>query len=161
MEFSSDAAQSRRAVDARSFRFARACASLLFMLLAMAWSGLAQAQSCDFVAIGATSQLGPAGSTARGVSAETVLAVVEAQLAAALLRQRRDVEQDPATWRSLVRTGAEVRREQARLAAVSDRSSDVLQQARRKLDAIDRAVAHLVEEGLAPGPVTAWRGPPD
>lgn len=101
----------------------------------------------------------PEGLARARTSAETVLAVVETQLAAALLRQRRGLEQDSTTWRSLVLTGAEVRREQARLASVCDRSSDVLTQARRKLDAVDRAVRHLADEGLVPGPVTGWRGP--
>ena len=41
----------------------RSFAWLALAVLAMAWSHLAQAQSCDFVAVGSTSQISPAGTS--------------------------------------------------------------------------------------------------
>lgn len=100
------------------------------------------------------------GLAGAGIPAEAVEVVVEAQLAAALLRQMHDLDQDPATWHALVRTGAELRRELARLTPVSDRGSTVLEQAERKLLAIDRALDHLEQRGLEPSSVRDFRGQP-
>lgn len=96
------------------------------------------------------------GLAGAGVPAEAVEAVVEAQLAAALLRELHDLDQDPATWHGLVLTGSELRRELARLTPVSDRGSAVVEQAARKLRAVNRALDHLQARGLEP---TSVRGP--
>lgn len=101
------------------------------------------------------------GLAGAGIPAEAVESVVEAQLAAALLREMHDLDQDPATWHALVRTGAELRRELARLTPVSDRGSAVVEQAERKLGAIDRALDHLERRGLEPPSVRGSRGPRD
>ena len=63
MYSTSNVATGRRAVPALVRRAWNWGSALLLVALAMAWSSAAQAQSCDFVAIGPTSQLAPAGST--------------------------------------------------------------------------------------------------
>ena len=83
-------------------------------------------------------------------SAETVEVFVFTQLSAAILRKRQGIDQDPATWLSLVETGIELRRERARLEVISDESAPTLRELRRKLDAIDRALTYLVDAGLDP-----------
>lgn len=111
-------------------------------------------------AVAATAGGGVAqGLAGAGVPAEAVEAVVATQLAAALVRERHDVDQDPATWHGLVQTGNELRRELARLAPVSDRGSEVVQQATRKLAAVDRALDHLETCGLDPASVRGTRDP--
>lgn len=111
-------------------------------------------------AVAATAGGGVAhGLTGAGVPAEAVEAVVEGQLAAALLRERHDLDQDPATWHGLVRTGSELRRELARLTPVSDRGSPLVEQAARKLRAVDRALDHLQQCGLDPATVRDAPGP--
>lgn len=99
------------------------------------------------------------GLAGAGVPVEAVEAVVEAQLAAALVRELHGLDHDPATWLGLVHTGSELRRELARLTPVSDRGSAVVEQAVRKLRAVDRALAHLEERGLGPVAVTDAPGP--
>ncbi|MCA0306794.1 MAG: hypothetical protein LCH87_05425 [Actinobacteria bacterium] len=91
------------------------------------------------------------GLASPATTAETVEAVVGARLAAALLRQRQGLEQDPATWSDLVETGIAVRREYARLQTISDDSAPSLKELRRKLVAVDRALTYLSKLGLAPG----------
>lgn len=83
-------------------------------------------------------------------SAEAVEAMVGAQLAAALLRDRQGLEQDTTTWATLVETGIALRRELARLGAVSDDSAASLKELKRKLVAIDRALTYLSKRGLGP-----------
>lgn len=90
------------------------------------------------------------GVASSGTAAETVEALVGARLAAAILRKRQGIEQDPTTWESLVEAGIEVRREHARLEAISDESARSLKELRRKLDAIDRALNYLNDHGLGP-----------
>lgn len=60
-------------------------ATAALVLLGLLWSGLAQAQSCDFVAIGPTAQAGPTGSTVSfTIEAQTACAAtVNVQLAVA------------------------------------------------------------------------------
>lgn len=94
------------------------------------------------------------GLASPGTTAETVEAVVSAQLAATILRQRQGLEQDPSTWPSLIETGIAVRRELARLEACSDESAPSLKELQRKLVTIDRALSYLAKHGLGPiGPV--------
>lgn len=90
------------------------------------------------------------GLASPGTTAETVEAVVGAQLAAAILRQRQGLDQDPNTWSSLIETGIAVRREHSRLEAFSDESAPTLKELQRKLVAIDRALTYLAKHGLGP-----------
>jgi hypothetical protein len=85
-----------------------------------------------------------------GTSAEAVEAVVGAQLAAAILRQRQGIPQDSGTWPGLIETGIAVRRELARLEALSDDSAPTLKELKRKLVAVDRALAYLSKHDLGP-----------
>jgi hypothetical protein len=79
-------------------------------------------------------------------------------LAAALLRQRQGLEQDPETWSGLIETGIAVRREYARLQAVSDESAPSLKELQRKLVAVDRALTYLSKHRLAPSQSTLDEG---
>lgn len=92
--------------------------------------------------------LGLAGSN---TTAETVEAVVSAQLTAAILRKYQGLEQDPKTWATLAETGMELRRERAHLEAISDESAPALKELARKLKAIDCALAYLDSEGIGRG----------
>lgn len=90
------------------------------------------------------------GLASPGTTAETVEAVVGAQLAAAILRHRQGLEQDPNIWSSLIETAIAVRREHSRLEALSDESAPTLKELRRKLVVIDRALTYLIKHGLGP-----------
>lgn len=85
-----------------------------------------------------------------GATAEVVEAIVWAQLAAAILRQRQRLEQDPNTWPGLAEMGTALRRERARLEPISDGSAPSLKELQRKLAAVDRALIYLSRHGLAP-----------
>lgn len=85
-----------------------------------------------------------------GITAETLEAVIERQLAAAILRQKQHLKQDSAVWRNLVETEIQVRRERERLDEFSDESAPLLKELKRKLDVIERALKYLNENGIAP-----------
>lgn len=85
-----------------------------------------------------------------GTTADTVAAVFERQLAAAILRERQNLDQDPTLWRVLVETEIEVRREHERLDEFSDESAQSLKELKRKIEAIERALQYLRENGLEP-----------
>lgn len=95
------------------------------------------------------------GLASSDTSAATLVAVVETQLAAAILRHRQGLDQDPETWHGLVQVGIELRRERARRAAVSDDSSPTLKELSRKLEAVDRALKYLHTHRLGPSDLTA------
>lgn len=63
MYFKSSAACGRRALHAASKRFANAAALALFALAGLGWSSQSQAQTCDFVQIGAPSAINIAGTS--------------------------------------------------------------------------------------------------
>jgi hypothetical protein len=84
-------------------------------------------------------------------TAETLEAVVACRLAAAILRQRQHLEQDPAVSRNLVETEIAVRRAHERLDEFSDKSAPSLNELKRKIDAIERALKYLRDKGLEPG----------
>ena len=86
-----------------------------------------------------------------GTTAETLEAVVERRLAAAILRQLQHLDSDPVLWRILVETEIEVRREHERLDEFSDESAPALKELKRKIDAIERALQYLRDNGLEPG----------
>ncbi|MDF9276244.1 hypothetical protein P4U43_00380 [Arthrobacter sp. EH-1B-1] len=85
-----------------------------------------------------------------GTTAETLEAVVQRQLAAAILRQLQHLEPDFGLWRVLVETEIEVRREHERLDEFSDESAPALKELKRKIDAIERALKYLRDNGLEP-----------
>lgn len=86
-----------------------------------------------------------------GTTAETLEAVVARPLAAAILRQLQHLEQDRAVWRILVETEIVVRREHERLDEFSDESAPALKELKRKIEAIERALKYLRDNGLEPG----------
>ncbi|MBS4754248.1 hypothetical protein [Nocardioides faecalis] len=83
-------------------------------------------------------------------SADTVEAVVAAQLTAEILRFRQKLDADPTVWADLIETSTEVRREQARLTVISDEGSPLLKDLDVKLEVTDRALRHLSARGLDP-----------
>lgn len=90
------------------------------------------------------------GLASPGTTAETLELVVSRQLAAVILRQRQNLEQDPAVWRMLAETEIEVRREHERLDEFSDESAPSLKELKRKIVTIERALKYLRENGLEP-----------
>lgn len=90
------------------------------------------------------------GLAAPGTTAEAVEAVVAGQLATAILRSMQGLRQEEQPWSGLVAAEIEVRRELARLVAVSDESAPTVKELRRKLDAIDRALDYLDQHDLEP-----------
>lgn len=90
------------------------------------------------------------GLASPATSAATVEAVVGSQLTGAVLRDLQKIDQDPTTWNALVETGIELRREGARLEALSDESSPSLKELHQKLEMVDRALSYLDEHGLRP-----------
>ena len=90
------------------------------------------------------------GLASPGTTAETLEAIVERRLAAAILRKLQHLDQDPAVWRVLAEAEIEVRREYERLDEFSDESSPVLKELKRKIVTIERALKYLKENGLEP-----------
>ena len=86
-------------------------------------------------------------------SAATVEAVVESQLAAAVLRRLQGLEQQRETWIGLEEMRSEFRRQYERLDEISDESAPTLKDLRSKIRAVDRAVAYLEREGLDPADI--------
>lgn len=91
------------------------------------------------------------GLASSGASAETVETVVERQLAAVILRQLQDLEQDPAVWHNLVEIESEVRREHERFDEFSDDNAPGVKELKRKIIAVERALTYMREKGLEPG----------
>ncbi|MBJ2119419.1 hypothetical protein I6N91_00320 [Arthrobacter sp. MSA 4-2] len=94
-----------------------------------------------------------------GTTAETLEAVVERRLAAAILRRLQLLEPDPSLWRILVETEIEVRRKYARLDEFSDEAAAALKELKRKIDALDRALRYLRDNGLEPSAPEETQGP--
>ncbi len=90
------------------------------------------------------------GLAAPATAAATVEAVVAAQLAAAILRRKEGLKQDPQTWSGLTELEIELAKELSRLKAVSDESAPSLKELARKVDAIRRALDYLQRNGLSP-----------
>jgi pimeloyl-ACP methyl ester carboxylesterase len=85
-----------------------------------------------------------------GTSAETVEAVVQRLLAAAILRQRQKLESDYTLWSILVANEISFRREYERLDEFSDESAQGLKELKKKLETIERAMKYLSDNGLEP-----------
>lgn len=95
------------------------------------------------------------GLASPGTTPETLEAVIQSQLASAILRQRQGLEQDPAVWRILAETEIEVRREHERLDEFSDPSAPSLKELKRKIETIERGLKYLTDNGLEPGVVSS------
>lgn len=85
-----------------------------------------------------------------GTSAETLEAVVERQLSTAILRKLQNLEPNPLIWSTLVQIESEVRRQHERLDEFSDETGPALTELKRKIVAVERALAYLRENGLEP-----------
>jgi hypothetical protein len=88
-----------------------------------------------------------------GTSAETVEAVITTQLAAAILRRKQGLPQDPQTWLGFALLEIEIAKELTRLRAVSDSSAPSLKELQRKLDTVKRALGYLHKEDLGLQPL--------
>lgn len=93
------------------------------------------------------------GLASSGTSAETLEAVVERQLATAILRQEHGFEPNPGVWSTLVETEMRVRREKERLDEFSDSSAPILKELIRKIEAVERALKYMKSNGLEPGAI--------
>jgi hypothetical protein len=85
-----------------------------------------------------------------GTTAETVEAVVQRRLAAAILRKREHLEPDFALWGILAANEITFRREFERLDEFSDESAPGLKELKRKLETVERAMKYLSDNGLEP-----------
>lgn len=85
-----------------------------------------------------------------GTPAETLEAVVFGQLTAEILRKTHGLDSDAAVWRNFVAMEMELRREHERLDEFSDESAPSLKELKRKIQAVERALAHLTLLGVAP-----------
>lgn len=85
-----------------------------------------------------------------GTSAETVEAVVQRRLAAAILRNRQGLEPDVALWGILAENEIAFRREYERLDEFSDESALGVKELRQKLETVERAMKYLADNGLEP-----------
>lgn len=83
-------------------------------------------------------------------TAETVEAVIQRRLAAAILRDRQNLEPDYTLWRILSANEIAFRREYERLDEFSDDSAQGLKELKKKLETIERAMKYLSENGLEP-----------
>jgi len=99
------------------------------------------------------------GLASPGTSAETFEAVIERRLAAEILRELQHLDSDPTTWRVLVETEIEVRREHERLDEFSDGDAPGLKELKRKIDSVERALKYMRDHGLEPGYVPEQSAP--
>lgn len=90
------------------------------------------------------------GLASSGASAETVEAVIQRQLSAVILRELQALEQDPAVWHNLVEIESAVRREYERFDEFSDENAPGLKELKRKITAVERALAYMRNKGLEP-----------
>ncbi|PZE61231.1 hypothetical protein DEJ24_06010 [Curtobacterium sp. MCPF17_001] len=91
------------------------------------------------------------GLASSSTSSEAVESIVMRQLAAVILRQKLDLDQDLAVWQLLVETERQVRRSHERLDEYSDPKSPVLVELRKKILIVERALNFMREQGLEPG----------
>jgi len=90
------------------------------------------------------------GLASPATSAETLELFVEQQLVLAALRGRLDLDQDPTVWANFVAIEAEARRQYERMDEFSDASAESLKELKRKIRALERAIAHIRSLGLQP-----------
>nr|WP_254281380.1 lipase family protein [Frigoribacterium sp. VKM Ac-2836] len=91
------------------------------------------------------------GLAGQGTSAETLEAVVERRLAAAILRKRQGLEPDLEMWGVFTQVEREVRRRHERMDEFSDQSSPGIQDLKRKIVTVELALKYLSKNGLEPG----------
>ena len=101
------------------------------------------------------------GSIALGLasaqtSAEVLEAVVERQLAVAILRKKQNLDIDPAIWLNFAETEAHLRREHERVDEFSDEKAASVKELKRKLLILERALAYMKRHDMdyAPAPYT-------
>lgn len=85
------------------------------------------------------------GLASASTSAEDLEAVVERMLATEVLRSLQGLPSDTAVKRTLVETEIQVRREYERLDEFSDRNAPGLNDIKKKLTSIERALNYLIE----------------
>ncbi|MFE4726131.1 hypothetical protein [Microbacterium sp. NPDC056736] len=90
------------------------------------------------------------GLASPATSADAVEAVLAGQLTVEIVRKRHGLSSDPAVWRNLIEMEMELRREHERLDEFSDRAAASIKELKRKLVAVERALAFLDAAGLAP-----------
>lgn len=91
------------------------------------------------------------GLASPATTAEALQSVLARHVAIEILRKKLDLGSDPAVWALLVRTEIEVRREHEMLDEFSDASALTLKELKRKIAAVERALAFLRVNGLEPG----------
>lgn len=96
------------------------------------------------------------GSIAMGLSgaetsAEEFEGVVSLPLGAVMLRQRQNLENDPAVWHFLVNVETIVNRLHERLDEISDTKAPTVKVLARKRIVVKRALQYMIENGLEPG----------
>lgn len=90
------------------------------------------------------------GLASSSTSAETVEAVVERQLSIAILRKRQNLDLNPVIWQSMKDAEMAVRREHERLDEFSDEKAPSIIELKRKISAVERALAYMRSNGLEP-----------
>lgn len=88
------------------------------------------------------------GLASSGASAQTVEEVLATGLTAAALRKKQGRDPDPRIWLFFVETEEEVRRNLSLLSAFSDPSSGSIQELKRKLKSVQRALEFMQSEGI-------------
>lgn len=90
------------------------------------------------------------GFASPGTTAESLEALVVFQLAAEILRKKEGIEPDWSVWRNLVETESQLRREYERLDEFSDKSGKSMKELRQKIEAVERVLKYMIENGLEP-----------
>ncbi|MFP7364540.1 hypothetical protein SFC07_01980 [Corynebacterium callunae] len=84
-------------------------------------------------------------------TAEEVEALVAQKLAVVILNQIHQLDNDPETWNYFVDSERSLRRELTRLENISDDKSPTVAGVKRKLEAVEKALAYMSQQGLEPG----------
>lgn len=79
-------------------------------------------------------------------TSQSVEAVVTTQLAAAILRNSQNLEQDPAVWEDLNEISSQIQREYSRALVISDSSSQSVKELKKKAEIVKSAIDFLSRE---------------
>jgi len=90
------------------------------------------------------------GLASSATNAQTLEAVVERRLTAAILRDLQSQVPDPEVWKVLTAIEMELRREHEKLDEFSDLASPTLKELKRKIEVVERALKYLSEHDLDP-----------
>lgn len=90
------------------------------------------------------------GLASSATNAQTLEAVVERRLTAAILRDLQGQRSDPEVWKVLTAIEIELRREYEKLDEFSDPSSSSLKELKRKIQVVERALKYLSDHDLDP-----------